>query len=93
MPVIAYECSKLLAKYPMFNAYFNGNSVAYYKDVHIGFAVDMDKGLKVLKLTNTPVTGDAFAPFKGRKMNSIRLMGCPNIDDAAMEHIGSVHEQ
>jgi len=53
LPIIAYECGKLLLKYPNFNAYFNTDSVAYFKEVHIGFAVDLGKGLKVLRIPNT----------------------------------------
>lgn len=53
LPVVMFECSKLLRKFPSFNAYYSDENIAYYKDVHVGFAVDMGKGLKVLKITNT----------------------------------------
>jgi pyruvate/2-oxoglutarate dehydrogenase complex dihydrolipoamide acyltransferase (E2) component len=53
LPVILYETSRLLQKYPAFNGYFNNGTIAYYKEVHIGFAVDIDKGLKVLKVAHT----------------------------------------
>jgi pyruvate/2-oxoglutarate dehydrogenase complex dihydrolipoamide acyltransferase (E2) component len=53
LPVILYETSRLLQKYPAFNGYFNNGTIAFYKEVHIGFAVDIDKGLKVLKIPNT----------------------------------------
>ncbi|HTB53372.1 MAG TPA: 2-oxo acid dehydrogenase subunit E2 [Ferruginibacter sp.] len=53
LPVIIYESSRLLKKYKELNAYYTGESIAYYNDVHVGFAVDMEKGLKVLKIANT----------------------------------------
>ncbi len=53
LPVIIYETSRLLIKYKELNAYFTGDAVAYYKEVNIGFAIDIEKGLKVLKIKNT----------------------------------------
>ena len=50
LPLLIYETARLLKKYPLLNAYFAGDKIAVYKDVNIGFAVDIDKGLKVLKL-------------------------------------------
>ncbi len=50
LPVIIYETARLLEKYKLLNAYFTGDAIAYYKEVNIGFAVDIDKGLKVLKV-------------------------------------------
>jgi len=50
LPVILYESARLLADYPLLNAYFTGEAVAVYKEVNPGFAIDIDKGLKVLKL-------------------------------------------
>jgi pyruvate/2-oxoglutarate dehydrogenase complex dihydrolipoamide acyltransferase (E2) component len=50
LPVIMYETARLLQKYPALNAYFTGDGIAYYKDVNVGFAIDIDKGLKVLKI-------------------------------------------
>ncbi len=50
LPVIIYETARLLEKYRELNAYFTGDAVAYYKAVNIGFAIDIDKGLKVLKI-------------------------------------------
>jgi len=52
LPVIIYETSRLLKKYKVLNGYFTDNAIAFYKDVNIGFAVDIDKGLKVLKIPN-----------------------------------------
>ena len=50
LPVIIYETARLLEKYKELNAYFTGNAIAYYKQVDIGFAIDIDKGLKVLRI-------------------------------------------
>jgi pyruvate/2-oxoglutarate dehydrogenase complex dihydrolipoamide acyltransferase (E2) component len=52
LPVIIYETARLLQKYKELNAYFAGDSVAYYKEVNVGFAIDIDKGLKVLAIKN-----------------------------------------
>ena len=50
LPVTVYEVSRLLKKYRELNAFFSGDAISYYKDVQIGFAIDIDKGLKVLKI-------------------------------------------
>ena len=50
LPVIIYESSRLLKDYPLLNAYFAGDAIAIYRDVNPGFAIDIDKGLKVLKV-------------------------------------------
>jgi pyruvate dehydrogenase E2 component (dihydrolipoamide acetyltransferase) len=53
LPVIIYETARLLEKYKELNAYFTGDAIAYYNKINIGFAVDMEKGLKVLKIGDT----------------------------------------
>ena len=53
LPVIIYESGRLLKKFPLLNAYFTGESIATYQDVNVGFAIDVEKGLKVLKVANT----------------------------------------
>jgi pyruvate/2-oxoglutarate dehydrogenase complex dihydrolipoamide acyltransferase (E2) component len=50
LPVLVYESARLLSVYPLLNAYFTGEGVAVYKEVNPGFAIDIDKGLKVLKI-------------------------------------------
>lgn len=57
LPAIIYESARLLQKYKPLNAYFTGDAVAFYKEVNIGFAIDIDKGLKVLKIANTSAKG------------------------------------
>ena len=51
LPVIVYETARLLKKYPLLNGYFTGDAIAVYKETNIGFAIDIDKGLKVLKVS------------------------------------------
>jgi len=53
LPIITYELAKLLRKYPKINSYFENDTVVYYNDINIGIAIDMDKGLKVLKMPKT----------------------------------------
>jgi pyruvate dehydrogenase E2 component (dihydrolipoamide acetyltransferase) len=53
LPVIIYETARLLEKYPELNSYFAGTEIAKYKEVNVGFAIDIDKGLKVLKIAGT----------------------------------------
>jgi pyruvate/2-oxoglutarate dehydrogenase complex dihydrolipoamide acyltransferase (E2) component len=50
LPVIIYETSRLLKKYPLLNGYYTGEAIALYKQANVGFAIDIDKGLKVLKI-------------------------------------------
>ncbi|HMH23206.1 MAG TPA: 2-oxo acid dehydrogenase subunit E2 [Puia sp.] len=51
LPVILYEASRLLVDYPLLNGYFTGEAIALYKEINPGFAIDIDKGLKVLKIS------------------------------------------
>lgn len=53
LPMIIYETSRLLKKYPEFNSYFVNDKIALYNDVNIGFAVDMEFGLKTVKIPET----------------------------------------
>ena len=57
LPVIIYESARLLQKYQPLNAYFTGDAIACYKEVNVGFAIDIGKGLKVLKIADTTVKG------------------------------------
>lgn len=50
LPVAIYEVARLLKSYRLLNAYYTGDSIAYYNTVNIGFAVDLGKGLKVVKV-------------------------------------------
>lgn len=53
LPLIVYETSRLLVKYPLMNGFFSDNQIYTYNEVNIGFAIDIDKGLKVVKIANT----------------------------------------
>ena len=53
LPIIVYETSRLLKKYPKLNSFFQDDSIFTHNDVNIGIAMDMDKGLKVLKIKDT----------------------------------------
>lgn len=45
--VFVYEVSRLLRKYPVFNAVYRDGMMLQYEHVNIGFAVDDGRGLKV----------------------------------------------
>jgi pyruvate/2-oxoglutarate dehydrogenase complex dihydrolipoamide acyltransferase (E2) component len=53
LPVVIYETARSLKKFPVLNSFFTGDAIATYKDVSIGFAIDIDKGLKVLRIPFT----------------------------------------
>ena len=53
LPLLVYETSRLLVKYPLLNGFFDNNQIYTYNEVNIGFAIDIDKGLKVVKVANT----------------------------------------
>ncbi len=50
LPLAVYEVSRLLADYPELNAFYAGGNIHFYETVHIGLAMDIDAGLKVLTL-------------------------------------------
>ena len=52
LPLVIYESSRLLKKYPLLNAFYNSESISVYKDINPGFAIDIGKGLKVLNVKN-----------------------------------------
>jgi pyruvate/2-oxoglutarate dehydrogenase complex dihydrolipoamide acyltransferase (E2) component len=52
LAVTLFETVSLLAKYRHLNACFLEQGVFLYQHVHIGFAVDIDRGLKVLVIRN-----------------------------------------
>jgi pyruvate/2-oxoglutarate dehydrogenase complex dihydrolipoamide acyltransferase (E2) component len=45
--VILFEVSRLLRKYPVFNAFHSDGAANYYERINIGFAIDAGNGLKV----------------------------------------------
>lgn len=48
LAVVLFETARLLAKHRYLNAWQLDQSAFLYKHVHLGFAVDVDRGLKVL---------------------------------------------
>ena len=53
LPLVIFESSKLLRKYPVLNAYFDNGAIRVYDDVNIGIALDIDDGLKVYTIQNS----------------------------------------
>jgi pyruvate/2-oxoglutarate dehydrogenase complex dihydrolipoamide acyltransferase (E2) component len=53
LPVIVYETSRLLKLFPKLNGYYDNGNMMLYQMVNLGFAVDMEMGLKVLKIDDT----------------------------------------
>ena len=86
LPLIVYETARLLKKYTALNAYFTPGGIAYYKDVHVGFAIDIDKGLKVLKL---PFTNEkSLAEIEGAIMQLSEKYLDDKLDIADITEIG-----
>lgn len=47
---VVYEMARVLRQFPMFNAFYDGQSMATYDAVNIGVAINAGRGLKVLTL-------------------------------------------
>lgn len=58
LPLVIYEASRLLKQYRPLNAYYEDGHILYYDEVHIGLAVDIEEGLKVLTIPHP----DRMAP-------------------------------
>jgi len=54
-PIILYELSRLLLQWPQFTAYYHDDHVHYYDRIDLGIAVDLGKGLKVVRIKDTEV--------------------------------------
>ena len=50
---IIFESSRLLHKFPLLNAFFSNDVIKLHSNINIGFAVDIDDGLKVLTIEDT----------------------------------------
>jgi pyruvate/2-oxoglutarate dehydrogenase complex dihydrolipoamide acyltransferase (E2) component len=44
---VIFESARLLRKYPAFNAYCADDTIHYYEEVNVGYALDMGSGLRV----------------------------------------------
>ena len=53
LPIVVFEVSRLLRKYPLLNGFYTKNGIGIYSKVNIGIATDIDDGLKVLTLRDT----------------------------------------
>ena len=53
LPLVVFESSKLLRKYPVFNSFFSNDEIYEYQQINIGVAIDIDDGLKVFTLYGT----------------------------------------
>lgn len=85
LPVIIYEAARLLEAYPLLNAYFTGDAIARYREVHPGFAVDIDKGLKVLK-----VAGAGRLGIQDIEREIIELSGRYLDDTLELDHLTDI---
>ena len=52
LPIIIFELSRIISKYELFKSYFNGNRIFIHNNVNIGFAVEIEKPLRVLTLAD-----------------------------------------
>jgi len=53
LPTVIFEVSRLLKKYPNLNSYFDNGCQNTYEAVNVGFAIDIDKELKVCAINDT----------------------------------------
>jgi pyruvate/2-oxoglutarate dehydrogenase complex dihydrolipoamide acyltransferase (E2) component len=53
LPLIIYESARLLKLFPKLNGFYSDGNMNLYQKVNLGFAVDMDLGLKVLKIEDS----------------------------------------
>lgn len=51
--IILFAVSRVVVKHKALNAYFLDDKMRYFKDVHLGFAVDTDRGLMVPTIFNS----------------------------------------
>jgi len=51
-PIVLFEVSRLLIKYKELNSFFKNNEIAYYKDINLGYALDINDGLKAVNIMN-----------------------------------------
>lgn len=50
LPLIVYEAARLLKIYEVFNAFYTGGQISFYDKVNVGIAMDIDDGLKTVKI-------------------------------------------
>jgi pyruvate/2-oxoglutarate dehydrogenase complex dihydrolipoamide acyltransferase (E2) component len=52
LPTVLFESSRLLAKYRDLNSFFDECEIKIYKNINIGFGIDLEYGLKSLTVYN-----------------------------------------
>ncbi|MBF0625361.1 MAG: 2-oxo acid dehydrogenase subunit E2 [Magnetococcales bacterium] len=57
LPLVVFETARLLRRHPCLNGFLEGERIGLYRDIHIGIAVDMGQGLKVLTLPHADTLG------------------------------------
>jgi len=62
-PLILYELARLLLQWPQLTAYYEADQIHYYDRIDLGLAMDMGKGLKVIRIQDaeTLTPADLFA--------------------------------
>jgi len=85
LPVILYETSRMLTDYPQLNAYYTGDAIAIHKEVNPGFAIDIDKGLKVLRIADAASKG-----LQQIEQDILDLSGLYLDDKLALEHLTDI---
>jgi pyruvate dehydrogenase E2 component (dihydrolipoamide acetyltransferase) len=53
IPTLIYEVAKILTEFPILNSYYENGNINKYNEINIGYAVDLNYGLKVVTLYNT----------------------------------------
>ena len=53
LPLVIYESARLLKMFHKLNGFYSDGNMNLYQKVNLGFAVDMDLGLKVLKIEDS----------------------------------------
>jgi pyruvate/2-oxoglutarate dehydrogenase complex dihydrolipoamide acyltransferase (E2) component len=97
LPIVIYETARLLKKYPELNSFFNNGEICFYDEINIGVALDIDDGLKTIKIANSD-TKNVFLiedelmnlseKYLSKTLTSAELTGITfTISDLSSEHV------
>lgn len=78
---IIFEAARLLHKYPSLNAGYRVGTIAYYEQINIGYAMDIDKGLRVPVFLNADTLPIGEIQALKQQYITKYLQGMLNIDD------------